>query len=120
MQHEAHRQHREQHKPHGQREDGALVLPECTAVDAARLVEQQRSDEQHEEQLRRNVHSVDGGNYAGHHHASHDLHQGQRQVPYDLGEHRRSDDASQQNQGEFHGMHGDSLLARLSRICTRP
>ena len=50
VQHEAHHKHREQHKPHGQRQNGALVLPQVARVRLASLVEQKRGDEQHEEQ----------------------------------------------------------------------
>ena len=122
VQHEAHHEHREQHESHGQRQDGALVLPQVARVRLAGLVEQQRSDEQHEEQLGGDAHVVDGWNDQGHHRADGNLHKRQRQPRHDLAQHRRPDHAGQHDERQFQNRHarllpladaGDALPSRL-------
>ena len=105
VQHEAHHEHREQHESHGQRQDGALVLPQVAGVRLAGLVEQQRGNEQHEEQLGGDAHVADSRNGQGHYRADGDLHERQRQPRHNLAQHRRADDTSQHNERQFQNFH---------------
>lgn len=124
VQHEAHHEHREQHESHGQRQDGALVLPQVAGVRLAGLVEQQRGNEQHEEQLGGDAHVADSRNGQGHYRADGDLHERQRQPRHDLAQHRRADHAGKHDERQLQNFH-DHLLsfpfapqgARYGRPC---